>query len=197
MIHKCIKCGTPLVVGENITQNRLKRYKYVCQSCKRKHYIDHNEHIRKLHREREYRSGRQRPMSENRKCSSFLGVHVAERVLSHIFKNVQKMPYGNPGFDFRCSRDYLVDVKASCRRHHKTGADNWIFQVKKNQTADYFLCLAFDNRDSLNPEHIWLIPAAEINDRIGIGISETRTDKWDKYALDIDRVSVCCNILRG
>jgi hypothetical protein len=136
-------------------------------------------------------------MSENRKCSSFLGVNVAEQVLSQVFKNVQRMPYGNPGYDFKCGRGYLVDVKSSCRRCHTYCADDWLFQVKKNPIAEYFLCLAFDNRKDLTPEHIWLIPAGDVNNKTGVSISETTLDKWNKYELDINQISACCNVLRS
>ena len=136
-------------------------------------------------------------MSDNKDCAAFLGVYVAERVLSHVFKHVQRMPNNNPGYDFICGRGYKIDVKSSCCYHSKTQADRWAFKIRKNQIAEYFLCLAFDNRESLNPEHIWLIPAENISDHENTSISIMRLDKWSEYELDIDRVSTCCNILRG
>ena len=66
-------------------------------------------------------------MSENKSCALYLGVHIAERVLAGIFNDVHVMPFGNPGYDFRCSKDYLVDVKAGCRVTYKdrdTGKDD-------------------------------------------------------------------------
>ena len=136
-------------------------------------------------------------MDKNRECSSFLGVYVAERVLSHVFKNVNKMPMNNPGYDFICSRDYLVDVKCSCKHHIKKKVDRWMFNIRKNQIADYFLFLAFDNREDLNPLHIWLIPGDKINDHINVCVSESRLDKWDEYKLDIYKVTKCCDMLRN
>ena len=136
-------------------------------------------------------------MSENRNCASFLGVYVAERVLSHVFKHVEKMPNGNPGYDFICGGGHKIDVKSACRHVRKNWADMWVFHIEKNQIAEYFLCLAFDNRDDLNPEHIWLIPSNKINDHVSIGISETTLAKWDEYKLDIEKVSACCNALRN
>jgi hypothetical protein len=88
-------------------------------------------------------------------------------------------------------------VKSSCRRHGKCAACNWQFIIKKNPIAEYFLCLAFDNRDDLNPEHVWLIPASDVNDRVSISISETTLAKWDQYKLDVGKVSVCCAAIKG
>ena len=104
-----------------------------------------------------YERGLHLPMNKNRQCSSFLGVHVAERVLEATFENVERMPYGNPGFDFICGAGYKIDVKSSCRRYQKNGSSSWAFGIDKNCDADYFLCIAFDNREHLNPEHLWLI----------------------------------------
>lgn len=212
MAHNCTKCNAPLVVGENITQNQIGLSQYTCRSCKqeynreynrkhrehrRKYNQDHREHHRNWAREYTHRIGTRHPMSENPNCASFLGVHVAERVLSHVFKHVEKMPYGNPGYDFICGGGYKIDVKSSCRCTHENWADSWAFHIGKNHIAEYFICLAFDNRDDLNPEHIWLIPARYVNDRTNVRISETTLARWDQYALDVSNVSACCNVLKG
>ena len=188
-IPVCRKCGCDLIIGKNITQNMLTRRQYTCRSCRR-------DQQREYRREYCHRTGLQQPMNENKRCSAFLGVYVAERVLSHVFKHVEQMPYGNPGFDFRCGRNYMIDVKSSCRRHHKDRADSWMFAIRNNQIAEYFLCLAFDNRNDINPEHIWLIPANQINDHASVNITESRLSKWDEYKLDINKVSACCNIMK-
>lgn len=201
MNHVCTHCGALLVVGENVTQNDITCSRYICRDCQRdrcrKYRRTHSDHLREWRRKYRYHIGESHPMSENRKCSAFLGVHVAERVLSHVFKNVEKMPYGNHGYDFRCGQGYMVDIKSSCRNISKKEADRWAFRIKKNQIADFFLCLAFDNRNDLNPEHIWLIPAGDVNDCIGISISETTFPKWDLYKLDVGKVQTCCNAIRG
>ena len=201
---KCRVCGVLLVIGENVTQNQIDHSQYICRSCRREHdreYAreynrEHREHIRERGREYRHRIGRYQPMSENRQCPAFLGVCVAERVLSHVFKHVERMPYGNTGFDFICGHGYMVDVKGACRHVREKHADNWMFTIRKNKIAEYFLCLAFDNRNDLNPEHVWLIPANDVNDRVGISIAETTLTKWDQYKLDVEKVSACCNILR-
>jgi len=133
------------------------------------------------------------PMGKNRECSSFFGIHIAERVLSRVFKNVKRMPVNNPGYDVICSRDKKIDIKSSCL--HKNGC--WCFNITCNTTADFFLCLAFDNREDLNPLHAWLIPGGKVNHRAGVTISPTTLHKWDAYRLDTTKISACCDTLRG
>ena len=137
------------------------------------------------------------PMSENKECALFLGVHIAERVLKNVFKNVEQMPTGNPGFDFICGKGYKIDVKCSCLRYRINGAPRWGFKIRNNKIADYFLCLAFDNREDLNPMFLWLIPGNEVNNTTGISVSTTTTSRWDKYVLNIDKVSKCCDIIKS
>lgn len=110
-------------------------------------------------RMRQHRLCKQSPMAENRTCASFLGVVVAESVLVNVFNDVVKMPYGNPGYDFICNRGKKIDVKSACLTKSGQG---WGFNITHNTIADYFLLLAFDNRDDLTPMHIWLISATAI-----------------------------------
>lgn len=182
----CEKCDTLLIIGDNITQNLVNCHKFVCRNC-----------ANEQHQEYRHRTGKNEPMNINKECAAFLGVYIAEEMLSHVFKHVERMPYGNPGYDFKCSKGYLVDAKCSCRRHSKIRADQWSFAIRKNCIADYFLCLAFDNREDLNPEHVWLIPGGTVNHLTGLRISETRVDKWTQYEQHIDKVMACCNILKA
>ena len=138
-------------------------------------------------------SNQKRPT--NKESSLYLGVTVAEQVLSNIFKNVEKMPNGNPGFDFICGKGYKVDSKACCISKRKY--NSWHFVIRKNTTADYFALLAFDNRNDINPLYFWLIPGDIINDKTSIRISESTINKWDEYRRDIDEIISCCNILKG
>ena len=141
---------------------------------------------------RKHRKQGHLPFNENKKCTLFLGVHIAEEVLSQAFKNVQRMPMNNPGYDFICGRGYKIDVKSSCL--HKDG--RWQFNIKRNNIADYFLMLAFDNRQDLNPMYVWLIPGGKLNHLRGTGINPSTIHKWDGYRLDVSKVVACCNILR-
>lgn len=185
MTHNCRVCGDLLVVGENAAQYRIDNHEYICQNCNRKQWSSWN-----------HRAGRCQPMNKNRECTHFLGIHVAEEMLSYVFKKVYRMPFGNPGYDFICGRAYRIDVKSSCRGHDSPHSDRWKFAINKNLIAEYFLCLAFDNRHDLNPEHIWLIPSETINDKIGVGISESRLEKWKEYELPIDKVISCCDSMK-
>ncbi len=149
-------------------------------------------------KQRQYRydNGSQ-PMSENKTCSLFLGVHIAEKMLSRIFKNVERSPYGTSGYDFRCGKDYLIDVKSSCSQVNSFGTKRWHFTIKRNIIADYFLCIAFDNRQNLNPLHLWLIPGSMVSYFSGITISETTLYKWSQYKKPIDKAVSCCNQMKN
>ena len=73
---------------------------------------------------------------------------------------------------------------------------SWAFNIGRNTTADYFLCLAFDNREDLNPLHAWLIPGSKINHLTGTSISPSTLHKWDAYALDTSKIGDCCDAMR-
>lgn len=140
-----------------------------------------------------HRTGFNNGSKTNETCSNWLGSR-AEAILEHVFEYVKCMPYNNPGFDFICKGGYKIDVKSSCQRSHGNWSPAYTFCISRNKTADYFLCLAFDNRENLNPLHIWLIPGSDINNYTGIGISESTVTKWDKYKIDkIDDIVLYCN----
>lgn len=110
------------------------------------------------------------------------------------------MPYGNQRFDFICGRGYKIDVKSACRyRQKENWSDQWAFHIDKNTAADYFMCLAFDDREDLNPEHVWFLPASLVNDKIHVSISESTLQKWSRYELHdkLEKIIGCCNTLRG
>ena len=135
----------------------------------------------------------------NSNSPTYLGVHVAEQVLSKVFKNVKQMPNGNPGYDFICSKGMKVDVKSSVFKFDKRRPNDkgrWHFNIYKNIIADYFLCIAFDNRSDLIPQHLWLIPSEKVNHLIGLSISKLQIHKWEMYSQPIDKVISCCNELK-
>lgn len=140
-----------------------------------------------------YKIDKNRGMVMNKDCGSFLGCYVAEQVLSKIFKNVKIMPYANSGYDFICNRNLKIDVKSAATGDRNSG---WFFNIEWNKIADYFLLLAFNNRNDLIPEHLWLIPGEDINHRKGISISKSTISKWAKYEQSIDKVIACCNQMR-
>ena len=143
-------------------------------------------------RQREHRIRKptaKRPM--NKKSGNYLGCTIAEKVLSNVFKDIKVMKPCNPGFDFICSKEKKVDVKSSC-----IGKNGWIFGIRRNTTADFFLCIAFDNRKSLIPLHLWLIPSSEVRDKVTVGIRPTTIHKWDEFRLDISKTLQCCDEMR-
>lgn len=158
----------------------------------RQYYKDHLEEIK------ERRRKRPSPVySEiNKDCGIYLGCHVAEKVLSYVFKNVQRMKMNNPGYDFVCGKGYKVDVKSSCIHGRDGRSDQWIFIINRNTIADFFLCLAFDNRNDLNPEYMWLIPGNVLNHLTGTSISRSTLNKWLKYEQSIDKVISCCDDMK-
>lgn len=132
-------------------------------------------------------------MSKNKECPVYLGVYVAEKVLSKFFDNIIIMPYGNPGYDYICDKGYKIDVKSSCLHIHNR-EKYWLFCIDRNTIADYFLCLAFDDRESLKPQHIWLIPGNIVNCRLRFGIYNTLSSlsKWLIYEKPLDKVINYC-----
>ena len=138
------------------------------------------------------------PMNESKRSPPYLGVFVAETVLSNYFDHMIRMPRNNPGYDYICGRGYRIDVKSSCLRRRRAKSDIWAFEIGKNKIADYFLCLAFDNREALTPMHIWLIPGAAVCHRVGIGIANAPKSllKYAPYEKSLDRVVICCNEMK-
>ena len=156
------------------------------------------ERLREYARENAYRHG-SKPASENKSCALYLGCVVAETVLSHEFPGFKRMPNGNPGYDYDCPKGFKIDVKSACRQHSDTRHDSWHFSIKKNAVADYFLCIAFDDRKTLNPEYVWLIPGNVVNKKTNLCITDLPEliSKWSQYERSLKTVLICCNKIRG
>lgn len=225
MTHKCRKCGH-ILNDDNWSFSCQKNASYICKECQREQsrlWYKKNSDKKRAYgslwqkanpdkvnaktrlwrnanpdkaRAQYTRASRKRgqlPMSKNKDCTSYLGVHIVEGVLGHVFKDVEVMPYGNPGYDVVCNKGKKIDFKGSCL--HKNG--RWSFHIGCNTIADYFLFLAFDNIEDLNPLHVWLIPGDVVNHLTGVGISPSTVSKWDMYKLDVDNVINCCDVIRG
>lgn len=193
----CRVCDTELN-DENWYASQQKGNQHICKECNAesaREWRKANPEKARAKWTRAHRKQGNRPLNENKKCALYLGVHVAERVLRHAFKDVEVMPYGNPGYDVICNGGYMIDVKSSCLNHSNRGY-GWQFNIKKNTVADYFLCLAFDNRDDLNPLHAWLLPGIKFNHLTGTGISPSTIDRWDDYQLDTSKIISCCNSMK-
>lgn len=113
-----------------------------------------------------------------------------------MFKDVERMPYGHSGYDFICNKGMKIDSKASTIHNDPHSLGRWRFYTNQNVVADYFVFLAFDNREDLNPLHAWMIPTKEFKEVWSASISTTTINKWDKYRMSIDKVVECCNTLR-
>ena len=157
-------------------------------------YRKNNPEKAKAQSIKQHRKNGSLPMAENKECSAYLGVYTAERLLRHFFNDVEVMPYGNPGYDIVCNKGKKIDSKSCCIIKNKNG---WSFHINHNTTADYFCCVAFDNRDDLNPLHMWLLPGDKFNHLTHTSISPSTLDKWAEYEQNIDDIVSCCNTIKG
>jgi predicted transcriptional regulator len=121
---------------------------------------------------------------------------IIEKILCNHFKDTNKMPYGNPGFDFYCSKMYKIDGKGSLKQRNNC----WTFYIDKNIIADYFACIACIKNElgDIIPTHFWLIPGNEINDRNVIVIRDAEKSllKWKHYEQPLDKVVSCCQKIK-
>jgi hypothetical protein len=134
-------------------------------------------------------------MSESKDSPVYLGIYVAERALSKFFDHIERAPPNNPGYDFKCGRGKLIDAKSSCLRIYGHGrTPRWQFSIAKNTIADYFLCLAFRDRETLEPMHVWLVPGCDVNDKklVSVMNSPEGLAEWAKYERPLDKVMACC-----
>jgi hypothetical protein len=136
------------------------------------------------------------PYTKSPTCPIYFGVYVAERLLSKMFNRVEQMPMGNRGYDFICGKGKRIDSKCSTEKHEHGHCIRWRFYIEKNTTADYFACIAFDNRIDITPLYFWLIPGHKINHLRCFAISISNIDKWDIYRQPIDRMLKCCTSMR-
>lgn len=199
---KCNRCGLILPVSDfdiYHTGPKAGLVKYLCRPCMSARRKELYKPEKRISSRSNHRLGICRPMEEAKDSGQYLGIYVAERVLSKFFDNISRMPINNPGYDYVCGRGFKIDVKSACVRKPKNRNPRWEFRIGKNKTADYFLCLAFDNREDLNPVHVWLIPGDIVNTKshISVYITEYDNSKWKKYERPIDRVIACCSELRG
>ena len=178
---KCNLCGLIKPITDFYIDNRWGTPRSECKNCLS---IRH----KKTYRGIKIDSGK-----SNKSCSQYLGVHVAEKVLSLVFTNVERMPLKNHGYDFICGKGYKIEVKSACL---KADSPQWMFRINKNNVADYFALLAFDNRNSLNPLHFWLVPSVVLKDCNSLTISRRNILKFKEYEKPTDKIIQCCNILK-
>lgn len=196
----CRVCGIELTI-DNWSLSYQKSVYYICKECnrekKRLYNIDNPE--KTMARSARFRRKKgYLPMNENKECPQFLGIHVAEhdvaeRLLRSIYKNVERMPINNPDYDFVCDGK-KIDVKSGCIMKNRNG---WVFIINRNTIADYFVCIAFDNREDLNLLHIWLIPGHTVNHLVGASIMQSTLHKWAEYEQDLSELIICCEEIKS
>jgi hypothetical protein len=184
----CSRCKLPKPTSDFGKHTRSRDgYQWWCNKCKADWML-----------QKSHASGKRRPLNQAIDSASYLGVHIAEKVLSQYFEDVKRTPYGYPGYDFICKNGYKIDVKSSCTRRPEGRHNRWTFIINKNKTSDYFFCIAFDDRKSLNPVHVWLIPGSTINDKYGITITDVEKSlhKYAGYEKSINKIFSICNSMR-
>lgn len=185
-------------INQWIVDRGMTRSEYNDYKAQKSGYKNHSDRCMQWR----YKRGMNKSTIDNKKCANYLGIHIAERLLSKIFEDVKRMPYANRGYDFICKRGFKIDVKSSCLSKNR---NNWNFHIDNNQIADYFLLLAFDNREDLNPLHIWLIRGDEIfnkrtvQSRKGITIFNTIKNiglyKSYEQTGKLEKLKECCGKL--
>lgn len=189
--------------GVEIREKSRKYYQEHIEEIKeklKKYQEEHSEELKEYGRKYYEKIGRekrgQQSMYINKLCSSYLGIVIGERLCRHLFKDVEVMPHGNPGFDIICNKGKMIDVKTSSMLLD-CGNPRWKFHIEHNKTADFFICVAFDNRTDLNPLYMWMIPGYEVNNQGLISIAISRIHKWDKWKRDINDAQLCCAEMKG
>ncbi|MCZ7406362.1 MAG: hypothetical protein O8C67_15735 [Candidatus Methanoperedens sp.] len=201
----CAKCKIDLPYSA-FSKNKwaFDGYNYWCRVCRSLWCKEHREERSRQNREYRHRTGKFKPYQESKECNLYLGIHIAERVLSKYFDDIERMPFHTQGYDFICNKGYKIDVKSSCLRltkiKSKTGeiypSRWWSFKLSRNKIADYFLCLAFDNRQDLNPLHLWLIPGQVVNHLSVLGITANQIKSWTEFERPLEKVLNCCAELK-
>ena len=179
---------------EEVSQSRKEYYQNhqeKARSDRKKYYWEHRDKELKT-MEAYRRANGMKPASENPDCSLYLGTHITENAVKPVLPKAQHMPHGHPKYDYLCSQGYKIDVKSASTSVHKVkNTVQWKFKIDKNKVADYFLCVAYDNRENLNIIKMWMIPGIAINHLGQLSISPGSFDKWKQYELDPNESNQC------
>jgi hypothetical protein len=200
--HRCNVCNQEKPIIEFYIRKKNGKPYNLCRVCWNLRGSDrvakNRAYITKYNREYCHRTGRSRAAETARDSPVFLGVVVAERALSKFFDHIERMPYKHPGYDFICGKGFKIDSKSSCIRINTGGYRIWRFSIHKNKVADYFIFLAFDSRENLEPRHVWLVPGSKINSLNSVCISDcpSAMAKWAQYEKPLDKVVACCNEMK-
>jgi hypothetical protein len=110
-----------------------------------------------------HKTGRKKPMSENKDCAAYFGIYIAENYIIKTFESSIRMPPNNPGYDWICKNGYKIQCEARCLKFDDDSDWlGWHYHIEFNNIADYFLLSAWDDRNNLNPLHIWVFHKNDI-----------------------------------
>lgn len=169
-------------------RNHRQNHKEECKEYNKEYYQDHKDEIRKR--------TCQVSMYENKDCAAYLGIVIGERLIRHLFNDVEAMPYDFPDYDFICNKGKKINVKTACMTSQSKKYYRWKFTIRNNKIPDFFILVAFDNLTDLNLLHIWMIPGNEINNNSGKSIRPSTIHKWDKWKLNIKDAQLCCTEMK-
>lgn len=203
---ECTKKKSKEHYREHIEESRIynkdyhQKHKKELNKQSRKYHQEHRKERNEKQRKYYEKTGREKAgsksMYEDKFCAQYLGIVIGERLIKHLFKDVEVMPYGNPKFDFICNKGKKIDVKTRCIALEKRKYPHWKFYINHNTIADFFILVAFDNRTDLNPLHLWMIPGKEINNQKNARISPPTIHKWDEWKIDINDAQICCTEMK-
>lgn len=153
--------NNPVNIGRKLTQEKIKN-----AGCKtEKEYKDKKSQElgfkNNSDRIKEWKHYTVPPLSEyNKDCSSYFG-DFTENLVIQTFECTIKMPPNNPGFDWICKKGDNVDNKCRCL-DYSNKSPTWKFPIRYNNIAVWFILSAWDNRDGLNPFHVWVFHKNDI-----------------------------------
>lgn len=144
-----------------------------------------------------YYPGMPSPIKENRRDTRFIGTYIAENGIAKIYEGSQRMAYYNRGYDILCPKGYKIDVKATVLNQYNM----FNFGINKNNLADYFILVAFNNIIELIPMHMWIIKSDENIDgrvinklaKLIISNEPKYLDKYSKYE-KLDKLDMLKNL---
>jgi hypothetical protein len=162
-------------------------------------FKDNAERKRERLREWTHDTGICLPYGSNEDCPTYFG-EFAESLMIMTFLDPVKMPYGNPGFDWKCNNGDKIDNKAACLSSWNM---RYSFPIRRNKIADWFILSAWDNRDSLNPLHVWafhkndIVRGRKFCERISFSIANTPKglEEFEKYEVSsrLKKLKELCN----
>ena len=194
-------------------RNRYRKNPEHFLKQQKKYYDNNHEHI--LKRRKEHRKNNHERINEQKRIASRkngvlpwskikhfrLGLYI-EQTIAAMFGSVTE-PYDTPDIDFICPNGYKMQVKAASIVLFR-GNPRWVFHIRKNIIADYFILVAVNKIDDINkedfkPRHIWMMKGNILNKRHSVSKTPSRVSKWDKYSIMEEyenRFTVCCSMIK-